>query len=221
STVHMMTVAPEMEGGLDLVKELKSRGWVVAIGHTSAGVEVLEKAHSYGARYITHLMNAMPQLHHRDPGVVGWALAKDDVMCGLIADGVHIDPLVLKLIFKCKTASKILLKSDSMAPTGLGDGEFQVWDETINVKGRLTRGRTGGLAGSVITMQDGVKMMKSIGASWEELALMASYNPASLLRLNDRFGKLEVGRVADLVALDEESNVKLTIIDGQVVYRNL
>lgn len=216
SAVHMMTVAPEMEGGLELVKELKSRGWIVAIGHTRAGIEVLEKAHAYGARYITHLMNAMPQLHHREPGVVGWALTKNDVTCGLIADGVHVDPLVLRLVLQCKTAARILLKSDSMMPTGLGDGAFDVWGETISVSGRQTRSRTGRLAGSVITIEDAVKMMKQCGASWEELTLMASYNPASLLGINDKFGHVEVGREANLVALDEESNVKLTIIGGEV-----
>ena len=216
SVVHMMTLAPEIDGGIELVKELRQRGWIVSIGHTRATVDVLDQALAAGARHMTHFMNAMTPLHHRAPGPVGWGLLHDDVTCDVIADGVHIDPLMLKLILQTKTADRVSLISDAIAAAGLGDGDYAVWGEKISVNNGRTQNARGSIAGSVITMLDAVRMMSSLGASEVEVARMASTNPARLLGIDHDCGSIEEGKRADLVALDQDGNVKLTIIGGQV-----
>jgi N-acetylglucosamine-6-phosphate deacetylase len=215
SPKHMMTIAPEIDGGIELVRELRRRGWVVSIGHTRAEFELLDKAFAAGARHMTHFMNAMKPLHHRSPGPVAWGLARDDVSCDVIADGIHLDPYVLRLLVKLKGAERLMLISDAIAVAGLGDGEYQIWDETITVRDGRTANARNSIAGSVITMLDAVRMMRSLGVSDVEVAKMASTNPARLLGL-DELGSIEIGKHADLVALDEAGNVKLTVIGGCV-----
>lgn len=212
--VHLMTLAPEIEGGIDLVRELRRRGWIVSIGHTRANVDVLDQALQAGARHMTHFMNAMTPLHHRAPGPVGWGLINDEVTCDMIADGVHLDPSILKLILRNKTVERISLISDAVAPTGLGDGEYQIWGETIRVENGRTQNAAGSIAGSVITMLDAVQMMLSLGAAESEVARMASLNPARLLGIDDDCGSIQQGKRADLVALDREGKVRMTMIDG-------
>jgi N-acetylglucosamine-6-phosphate deacetylase len=216
SPVHMMTLAPEVEGGIELIKELRKRGWIVSLGHTRATVAVLDQALAAGARHMTHFMNAMRPLHHRAPGPVGWGLLHDDVTCDMIADGIHIDPLMLKLILRTKTAERVSLISDAIAAAGLGDGDYEVWGERISVNNGRTQNARGSIAGSVITMLDAVRMMLSLGASEIDVARMASTNPARLLGIDRDCGAIEEGKRADLVALDQDGNVRLTIIGGRV-----
>ena len=219
TSLRMMTLAPEIEGGLDLVQELNGRGWVVSIGHTRADISVLDGASKAGAHHLTHFMNAMAPLHHRSPGPVGWGLSRDDVTCDVIADGIHLDPVVLKLLVKLKTSNRLTLISDSIAAAGQGDGEYKIWGETIAVKDGATRNSRGSIAGSVITMLDAAKMMKSLGASEVDLARMTATNPARLLRVDGERGSIEAGKRADLTALDDAGDVRLTIIGGRVAYR--
>jgi N-acetylglucosamine-6-phosphate deacetylase len=211
--IHMMTLAPEVEGGIDLIKELTRRGWVASIGHTCATSATLDQAEESGARHMTHFMNAMTPLHHRAPGPVGWGLINDSVTVDLIADGVHLDPSVIKLILRGKGAARISLISDAIAAAGKGDGNYEVWGETIVVKDGRTQNAHGSIAGSVITMLDAVRLMRSLEVSETEVARMAATNPAQLLGLNDR-GSIEIGKRADLVALDAELNVKATLVGG-------
>jgi N-acetylglucosamine-6-phosphate deacetylase len=211
----MMTVAPEIDGGIELVKELQQRGWVISIGHTRAPVPVLDQALQAGARHLTHFMNAMPPLHHRSPGPVGWGLTHDEVTCDVIADGVHLDPSILKLILRSKSPEHVSLISDAIAATGLGDGEYQIWGERIRVEHGRTQNDRGSIAGSVITMLDAVRMMLSLNFSEVEVARMASLNPARLLGVAGDYGSIEAGKRADLAALDQDGNVRLTIIGGR------
>ena len=214
SAVHLMTLAPEIEGGTDLIEALRRRGWIVSLGHTRATVEVLDAALQAGARHMTHFMNAMTPLHHREPGPVGWGLIHDEVSCDVIADGVHLDPAILKLILRSKGPGRISLISDAVAATGLGDGEFQIWGETIRVDHGRTQNIRGSIAGSVITMLDAVRMMLSLGATESDAARMASLNPARLLGIDDVCGSIQEGKRADLVAIDREGQVRLTLIGG-------
>ncbi len=216
SGVHMITLAPEVEGGIEVIRELVRRGWVVSIGHTNAGPEMLDQALDAGARHMTHFFNAMTGLHHRSVGAVGWGLSNDDVTFDIIADGVHVDPRVLELACRAKSPRLVTLISDSVAPTGLGDGEYQLWGGTISVEGGNTRNERGSIAGSVCTMLDCVKTMRSIGFSDADIVKMASTNPARLLGLDDR-GSIEVGKRADLVGLDENGNLAFTMIGGKMV----
>ncbi len=217
---RMITVAPEIDGGTELITELVRRGWIVSLGHTRAGVQELDNACTAGARHMTHFMNAMSPLHHRAPGPIGWGLLKDEVSCDVIADGVHVDPLMLKLVLRAKTAARVALISDSVAPAGLGDGEYNIWDETISVIQGRTQNARGSIAGSVITMNDAVRTMLSLDIPIEDVAQMASGNPARLLGVDRDYGSIEEGKRADLVALDREGNVRLTLIGGRVAFEN-
>lgn len=217
--VRMITLAPEIDGGVDLVRELNSRGWVISIGHTRASLEVLDHALEAGARHMTHFMNAMAPLHHRAPGPIAWGLAHDDVTCDVIADGIHLDSFMLRLLMKVKGERGISLISDAIAAAGKGDGDYQIWGETIRVKDGRTANAAGSIAGSVITMLDAVVLMRSLGVSWVDLGKLAALNPARLLRIDRECGSIEVGKHADLVALNDAGEVKLTLIGGRESFR--
>ena len=214
NAVRMITLAPEVSGGIELVRELKARGWVISIGHTRADLKVLDEAGEAGARHMTHFMNAMAPLHHRSPGPIAWGLSRDDVTFDLIADGIHLDPFMLCLLLKVKGAGHISLISDAIAAAGKGDGEYNIWGETISVKNGRTANASGSIAGSVISMLDAVRLLHSLGVSYVDLARMASSNPARLLGVDHVCGSIEVGKRADLVALDHDGNIKLTVIAG-------
>lgn len=217
--VHFTTLAPEVEGGIDLVRELVRDGWVVSIGHTRADTETLDAAFEAGARHLTHFYNAMTGLHHRDVGVVGWAFSKDDATFDIIADGIHVHPEMLKFACLNKTPAKVSLISDAVLPTGMGDGEFEIWGETVSVEdGRTSNGR-GSIAGSVITMLDAVRRMLSLGFSAPGVSRMASLNPATLLGIENELGSIEIGKRADLVALNVDGEVVMAMVDGRKVPR--
>lgn len=215
--VHLTTFAPEIEGGIELVRELRKQNWIPSIGHTRADFETLEKAFEAGAMHVTHLFNAMTGVHHREVGVAGWALTKDEIFCEIIADGIHVHPKMLKFAQKNKPADKLLLVSDSVAPTGLGDGNYELWGERIAVVEGKTQNERGSIAGSVITVLDAVKMYLSLGVSETQVSKMASANAAKLLGLEKTHGTIEVGKRADFVAVDEQGNVTLTLVGGNII----
>ncbi|HEV2828156.1 MAG TPA: N-acetylglucosamine-6-phosphate deacetylase [Pyrinomonadaceae bacterium] len=213
---HMITVAPEIDGGIELVRVLHARGWIVSIGHTRASLELLDESFAAGAHHMTHFMNAMPPLHHRSPGPVGWGLSNDEVTCDMIADGVHLDREMLRLLLKLKSAGRLLLISDAVAAAGMGDGDYEIWGETITVKDGRTANARGAIAGSVISMLDAVRLMLSLGVTETDVAMMAAGNPAKLLGIDDECGSIAEGKRADLVALDANGNVALTIVGGEI-----
>lgn len=218
--VHLTTYAPEVEGGIELTKELVKQNWIPSIGHTRADRETLTQAFEAGAKSITHLFNAMTGVHHRDLGVAGWALSNDEIFCEIIADGIHVAPPILRLAQRAKAAGKLMLVSDSVALTGLGDGDFELWGEKIKVVGGKTENERGSIAGSVITMLDAVQTMLSLGVSAAEVSQMASANPAQLLGVEKTHGSIEIGKRADFVALDAAGNLKLSIIGGKVAFQD-
>jgi len=217
NAVRMITMAPEVQGGVELVRELNARGWVVSIGHTRADLAVLEQVFDAGARHMTHFMNAMSPMHHRAPGPIAWGLARDEVTFDVIADGIHLDPFMLRLLLKIKGVHGISLISDAIAAAGKGDGDYQIWGETIAVRNGRTANASGSIAGSVISMLDAVRLLHSLEASYVDLARMASTNPARLLGIDRECGSIEVGKRADLVALDRDGKVKLTVVGGRVI----
>jgi N-acetylglucosamine-6-phosphate deacetylase len=213
--IHLTTLAPEIEGGIALIKEMKKRGWIVSIGHTRADVETLEQAKQAGATHVTHLFNAMTGVHHRDIGVAGWALSDREIFCEIIADGIHVHPEMLKFAYRNKTAEKLALVSDSVMMAGMGDGVYDLWDEKIAVEKGKTRNEKGGIAGSVITMLDAFQVMVSQGIAPDEVSKMASLVPAKILGVEKDYGSLEDGKRADIIWLDEQGNVVRTIIGGR------
>jgi N-acetylglucosamine-6-phosphate deacetylase len=220
NAVHLITLAPEIENGIELIKELRRQNWIVSIGHTRADFQTLNAAFEAGARQITHLFNAMTGVHHREIGVAGWALMNDEVTCEIIADGIHVAPQMLEFALRGKSSKNLILVSDSVAPTGLGDGDYEIWGEKISVKNNQTQNERGNIAGSVITMLDAFKMYRSLGVSAAEISKMASLNPARLLGIENECGSIEVGKRADLTGLDEHGNVKFTMMGGRFIESN-
>lgn len=215
---HMTTFAPEVAGGIELVRRLTERGWIPSVGHTQADLATLERAREAGARHVTHLFNAMSGLHHRDVGVVGWALSSKDVTCDIIADGIHVAPRVLGTALEVKTPDGLMLISDSVAPTGKGDGRFELWGETVTVTDGRTRNEKGSIAGSVISMADAVRTYMGLGVSPSDIAKMAAGNPARLLGAEGSVGRIAPGLRADLAVLDPEGRVSMTLVGGEVVF---
>lgn len=215
--VHFTTLAPEVAGGIELIKKLTEANWIVSIGHTKADLETLQKAEKAGARHLTHFFNAMTGLHHRETGVAGWGLINENVTFDIIADGAHVAPEILKFAVRAKSTGKVSLISDAVLPAGLGDGDYEIWGEKVSVAGGKTQNERGSIAGSVITMLDAVRRMLSLGFSEPEVSQMASANPARLLGVEKTRGSIETGKRADLVALDEQGNVRLVLIGGEIV----
>jgi N-acetylglucosamine-6-phosphate deacetylase len=177
----MTTLAPEIPGGLNVVKEFVRRGFVVSIGHTEADVAALEAARAAGARHMTHFGNAMKPFHHRDAGPVGWGLVADGVSVDVIADGHHLSAEMLKLVFRAKGDGRVALVSDAMPAAGLADGDYTVWGETLAVRNGQARNAAGALAGSTALLDDCVKHLASTGLPEEVAIRAASDVPRRLL----------------------------------------
>lgn len=217
SGAHMTTFAPEIDGGVELAAELTRQGWIASIGHTNAPIDILNAAYNAGARHVTHFFNAMSGIHHRNTGVAGWALTTDGVTFDIIADGIHVAPKMLAFACNAKTPERSLLISDSVAPTGLGDGTFPLWGENIRVVNSRTQNERGSIAGSVISMADAVRMMLSLGFSHSEVSAMASLNPARLLGLEGERGSVAQGKRADLVYMKADGTIERVLIAGRDV----
>ncbi|HWC75872.1 MAG TPA: N-acetylglucosamine-6-phosphate deacetylase [Blastocatellia bacterium] len=216
----LMTLAPEIEGGLDLILALTNRGVRPFIGHTEADPETLDRAAEAGARHITHFPNALNPLHHRKPGAVAWGLVRGDITADCIADFHHVHPLMLKLIYQAKGAGGLALISDAILPTGLGDGEFTVWGDRISVREGLTSlvggPSEGTIAGSVITMRQALRNAVSLGIAVEDAVRMAAGVPARVCGLDSDYGSLEEKKRADIVGFDDELGVMLAVVGGSV-----
>jgi len=208
---RLMTVAPEVDGAIDLIGELTSRGVRCFIGHTTADPEALDRAAGVGARHITHFPNALDPLHHRKPGAVAWGLVRQDVTMDCIADFHHIDPLMIRLMYQVKGAAMLGLISDAIKPAGLGDGSYEVWGDRIAVTGGRTSlvaqsampadQRT--IAGSVVTLDQCVKNVVGLGVPIYEAVRMASLTPARAAGIQGDYGSIEVGKRADLILFEE------------------
>ncbi len=217
-TRRLMTVAPEIQGGLELTRELTRNGVRVFVGHSQADPETLDLAFEAGAHHITHFPNALDPLHHRKPGAVAWGLLRDDVTLDCIADFHHVHPLMLRLMYQSKSAARMALISDAIMPAGLGDGEFSVWGEEITVRnGRTSLARQPGettIAGSVITMRQALKNIVHLGVPVHEAVRMASLVPARAAGIEAELGSIKEGLLADLIAFDDEFAVRLATIGG-------
>lgn len=205
--VAMITLAPERAGGLDAVRRVVDAGAVAAIGHTAADYDTVRRAVEAGATVATHLFNAMPSLHHRDPGPVVALLEDDRVVVELINDGIHVHPAMLRLSF-ATSPGRTALVTDAVSATGLGDGELLLGELRVTVRdgqARLSEG--GSLAGSVLTLDRAVRNAVAVGVPVLDALRAASTVPADALGIGDRAGRIRVGAPADLVVLDERLEV--------------
>jgi N-acetylglucosamine-6-phosphate deacetylase len=217
--IRLMTLAPEIDGGLALVEALAQQGYVVAIGHSQASFEICEQAAAVGARHVTHFPNALAPLHHRQPGVFGWALLRRDITLDVIADGHHVDWRIIELIRRMKSPDHMALISDAIGPAGLGDGEYHVWGETIRVRDGRTQNASGAIAGSVISLWDAVRNLRQQDISLTEVINMASLIPARILGMDGMVGSIEKGKRADLVCFDEAGKIHFVVVNGRLGYQ--
>lgn len=179
--VRQVTLAPELPGAMDAVDAFVAAGVVVAVGHTEADHDVAAAAFDRGAQLVTHAFNAMPGLGHRAPGPVGAALGRDHVALEVIADGVHVHPEVIRTLFAA-APRRVILVTDAMSATGLGDGEYRLGGLDVEVKdGRPVLAGTDTLAGSTLTMERAIEMATAAGVPLDLARAAASTVPARLL----------------------------------------
>jgi len=215
--LKIVTVAPEIKGAEELIRNLSSHQIIVSAGHSGATYQEIIEAKKWGLTHFTHLFNAMTGFHHRQPGIVGSAL-ESDLTCELIADFIHVHPVVLKIVFKIKKLSEIILITDQMRAGSLGDGEFELGGQKVIVKNGEARLEDGQLAGSVLTLDQAVRNINSLNVlTLPEIIAMVTINPARILDLDHQLGKLAPGYRADLVLLDKNLNVKRVFKDGEEV----
>lgn len=216
-TVRMITVAPELEHGLDAVRLLTSEGVIAAVGHTDATYAQTREAISLGAPVGTHVFNAMRPVHHREPGPVTALLEQEQVLCEVVNDGLHVHPSVVSLMYAAAGAHRIALITDAIVAAGAGDGEYSLGPLTVHVRdgeARLTEGDS--LAGSTLTMDNALRnAVRLAGVSLPDAAVSASLTPARALGLDAEVGSLELGKRADLVVLDEDLRVRSVMRSGE------
>ena len=213
----MVTLAPEMTTP-DSVRRLTAAGVLVSAGHTNATCADVQAALAAGLRGFTHLFNAMSQLGSREPGVVGAALDDADSFCGLIVDGVHVDPVTLKLALRAKSQSRFMLVTDAMSNIGNGDGDFLIQGKRIRVVDDKLLDDEGTLAGANLTMSAAVaNSVRLLDLDPAAAVSMASANPASFLKLDHELGRIAPGYRASLVLVNDRFDVLESWIDGEHV----
>ena len=211
----LVTLAPEMTKP-QIIRQLEAAGVIVSAGHTNATYAEVVAALHHGLTGFTHLFNAMSQLTGREPGVVGAALESVDSWCGIIVDGQHISPVVLRLAMRCKPSSRFMLVTDAMPSVGTNARSFKLEGRDITVSGNVCIDEDGRLAGSNIDMASCVRnAVNLLGVSLAEAVRMASLYPAEFLGLSHELGRIEPGYRANLVMADDKLNVLETWIDGQ------
>lgn len=219
NNIRIVTYAPEEENGT-FTQFLLEHQILPSIGHSNATYDLVAKRVAMGVHHVTHLYNAMSKYDHHQPGVVPAALNFDEILCELISDGIHIDPNIINLTYKIKGAKGICLVTDAMLAKGLPDGEYQfgplpvvkTWQQVV-IKGTTT------IAGSVATYDYCVRNFHQFtNCSLQDLALVASTNIAKQLGIYSTTGSIAVGKLADLVVLDVDLKVLMTLCEGEIAY---
>ncbi len=216
--IKMMTIAPELDGALDVIREASYCGVVCSIGHSTATYEQVDLAIDRGAAHVTHMFNAMPPINHRKPGVAVAAMLRDELKVELIADTYHVHPATMEFLIKAKSPKGIILITDSIRVGGMHEGEeTQFSDQKVTLKGNKAVMDDGTIAGSTLTLNKAVKnLVKTTGTKLKDAVRMATVNPAKVI--GSKKGILTSGKPADFVVLDKKFNVEMTIMNGEIRY---
>lgn len=218
-TVRLVTLAPELDGALELIASGTAKGVRFSAGHSGASETELHAALDAGLRHATHAFNGMPSLHHRQPGLLGAILTDDRVRAELIADGVHVHPTVMDLLVRVKGPERVMLVSDAMRAAGMPDGTYELGGQRVTMQAGVCRTTEGGLAGSTLTLDRAVRnLVHRVGVAWGDAVTMATASPADALDRGDDLGRLAVGHRADVTVLDAQGHVRTTIVDGRIVH---
>ncbi len=216
--IKLVTVAPEMEGAMEFISEVKGEV-TVSIAHTTADYDLSRNALSKGASHVTHLYNAMPPFHHREPGIIGAAFDTPNCEVELICDGIHVHPSVVRATFQMFGANRIIMISDSMMATGMPDGDYSLGGQSVRVSaGRATLGWSDVLAGSTTNLMDCMRnAVLNIGIPLEIAVQCAAVNPAKSIGVYDHYGSITPGKVANIVLLDKYLDIKAVILKGNII----
>ena len=215
--ISLMTIAPELPGASELIVHATARGVRCSMGHSDARVCEAEAGYIAGARSATHTFNAMRVIDHREPGLAAYVLDKRSLFAEIICDGIHVDPLMVRLFFRAKDENRVILVTDGMSATGMPDGTYMLGDMKVEVRdGRCTSDGT--LAGSVLTLDRGVQnLMEFTGASLQIAVAAASRNPSRLMGIDDGWGTLDTGRMANITVLSPSAEVIETFLAGNAM----
>lgn len=217
--IRQITIAPELPGAYEVAKLFAEAGVVVAIGHSTADYETAVQAIESYWTHITHVFNAQTGLHHREPGIVGAVMTSENVTAELIADQVHVHPGAMKVLSKCLGADRIVLVTDAMEAAGLPDGVYHLLGAKVYVSDGKATQEDGTIASSTAVLNQCVRNMnQAVGVPLPDAVKMASINPARVIGEGDQRGSVEVGKFADLIVVDEDLNVHLTMVNGKIVY---
>lgn len=218
--MRLITLAPECGGALGLIRVLREHGVTVSLGHTDADYDTARRAAEAGASHVTHLFNGMRPLHHREPGVAGFALADGRMAVELICDGIHVHPEMVRLVFAAKPPESVVLITDAIEAAGMPDGEYSLGGLPVAVRDGKAILRDGGqLAGSCLTMDRALRnAMAFTGRSLFDILPALTINPARQIGVAHRKGTIETGKDADLVLLDRDFSVIRTFVRGACVY---
>lgn len=219
--VRKITLAPELPGAEAVVRRAREAGVAVSVGHTDADADAVGRAIGWGATGATHVFNAMRGLTHRAPGAAGACLARPEIVCEVIADGVHLDPLIVRLIVAAKGQDGALLITDAIEGAAMPDGPYTLGGQPITVQDGVAAFADGTLAGSVLTMDRAFANVRAFaGVSVTAAARLASTNAARQIGLGDVYGEIAAGRAADLVALHLETGVvEWTLVGGRIAWQ--
>ena len=218
--VRLVALSPEITENEWLIRECSHRGITVAAGHTNATYAEMKRAVELGVTQVTHCFNAMRPLNHREPGVVGAALDLPQIKCELIADNIHVNPVVIKLLLNVKGSENVLLITDSISAAGMPDGEYSFEGAKVILREGAARLEDGTLAGSTLTMDRALaNIMHASGRPLGEMINCATINPARAIHLEDHKGQLRRDWDADLILVDQNLQVKFTMVEGKVVYK--
>jgi N-acetylglucosamine-6-phosphate deacetylase len=211
--IAIMTIAPELDGAIEVIEQAARRGVCVSLGHSDASLEDARAGARAGARHATHTFNAMRPLNHRDPGILGEVLTNAHLSADIIADGIHLDPAIVEIFLKAKGTENAILITDAISATDMPDGRYMLGGIEVEVKdGKCLA--DGKLAGSVLTMDQAVRnVMQFAGWDLQQSVRLASENPARVTELKTR-GRIEPGARADFVILNSTGKVMKTVIGG-------
>ena len=220
NNIKLVSMAVELDEDLKLCKYLKEKDIVVSIGHSSAGYHDVKKAVSSGVSCVTHTYNGMKPLRRDDIGTVGSTFLFNELYCELICDGVHVSEPAVNLLYKNKPKDKLILISDALRTKYMPDGKYYELEQVIVLKGKEARLEDGKLAGSVLKINDAVKnLMDFANIDFVDAVKCATENPAKNLGLFDKIGSIKENKLANLVVVDKNLNVYLTIRNGNIVYK--
>ena len=216
--IRLVTLAPELPGALELIRAGLKRGVRFSAGHTGASFAQVEQAADAGLRQSTHTFNGMLGMHHREPGALGAFLTDDRITCELIADGVHVHPAMLRLLVRAKGVERTVLVTDAIRAAGIQDGSYDLGGQPITVRDGVARTAAGSLAGSTLTLECAVQnMIQMSDMTIHQAVAMATTTPAAALGLEGQKGVIQPGADADIIFIDSDFNVRLSMIAGKVV----